>query len=257
MRDAAERGMSDVGGQLSSEFLKDFVGEPYADLATFSNQPWSALHLVGHSFGATGIVNALQRMSREGRDDVVAKVGKAVLMNGLLGDGTYGEADDQPIAGGMRIPKAKFVEAYTKSSNQYFDAAQPVEISESLTQILQENYSRPLPESVRLIVTATPTDAYLTLDAAKKFQAFHQRGLLIADLTESSVKLPRQNESPVFGADFYEITPDDMAAANQAAKAEFGGSQHSAPNFQPETLVRLLRLPATNEQRQVTFQSEK
>jgi pimeloyl-ACP methyl ester carboxylesterase len=257
MYDAGVRGTSTIGGELRPEFLQDFVEEPYADLSVFANtERFTNIHLVGHSFGATSIVNALQRLNREGRSEIVSKVKRAVLMNGLLGDGTLGQTDDEPIAGGMRIARAPFVAAYTKLTNQYFAVCQPLEITASLQAILQENYAAPLPESVRLVITASPTDMYLTLDAAKRFQQFQARGLLIADLTESSAKLPRQNASPVFGAEFHEIMPSDVAAANQAARAEYGGSQHSAPNFRPETLVRLLRLPDTNQQHVVTYSAE-
>lgn len=236
-------GRDQTGGALSPEFLKDFADEPLTDMRTFSGKFETAM-MAGHSLGSTSIVNTIRKLEQAGDTETLEKLKKVVLMNGLLGDGTFPEDRAQPI-GGMRLTQETFGTAYEALAKKYFRV--PDDVGErlvgSLRDILKENHrvgkdSR-LPGSIDYVISSSPTDAYLTWEAAQKTAGDTRNGLLIADLTESSVKPEKTNVSDIFGPEFAPIGPDTIASANQAAKAEYGGSQHNAPNFRPETLVRL------------------
>lgn len=256
MADLQSQGKESIGGTLSREFLKDFASEPYADLMNFTRQKKiNNINLIGHSFGVTSIINSIKKFEQEGNQAIISKIKKSILINGLLGDGTFSDDPEKPLAGGMRLPGGKFIEAYNSSSNKFFAIEQPVKIANSLKRIIHENHQGPMPENIQTIITATPTDAYLTLKAAEKYLNYKDKGLLIADLTGASFKPKQKGENKFFGPEFAEITPDVIKQANDAAKLEYGGSQHSEPNLTPNTLIRLIRTNITGKH-EVAFSSE-
>lgn len=229
-----------VAERLSNQFLDDFLEEPAADLSVLTKQRnIDGITLIGHSFGASSIIHSLgnENPKYQIRKDVIKKV---VLVNGLLGDGVFPEEGDEVIDG-MRLTPNQFVNAQTKAASKFFNIDGQIEIKKTLQKLFPEIAQSKIPNYIDLIITASPMDAYLTLDGAKKYLENQGHGLLVADLTNSNIAPNKKNGHFVFGAEFEEITPELVAQANKESKELYGGSQHSAPNFKPETLLRLIK----------------
>lgn len=251
IEDASYMEKENVANKLSGDILKDFSEEPQADLSVFLKQDKiNAITLIGHSFGATSIINSVLNLEQEGlEEEEMKKIKKTIFINGLLGDGTFPE-DDNEMVGGTRLPVGLFTNTQSKKAKDFFSTDEPIEMKSTLRNLLIRNGNSKLPDGIELIITASPTDAYLTTDGAEHYLEGRESGLLIYDLTHSDIQ-PEQSSgvSRVFGPEFGEITSDLVASANKESKEEYGASQHAAPNFTAETLERLVNLRVTGKHR--------
>lgn len=242
------------GSQLHRDYFADFVQEPGLDMKEFAKNPnVNEVSLVGHSFGVTSILHSLRRDQEENGGRDFAKVKKLILINGLIGQGTFPEDENQVIPG-MRLTPKQLAGAQIPKAEQYYKFDQKPTL-DSFKSIIEYIHGAEIPEKVGAVTVVNPNDTYMTTQAAEDFYGRHDSVLLVYDLTQGTVEPKQKKEKNIFGPEFSDATSEEIKAANEESRRVYGGSQHSATNFRSNTLKRLIEFDNTGKKHRVIFRS--
>lgn len=180
-----------IGGERERD-LRDIANESAVAMRTLAPS-FEKIKLVGHSAGALNHAFALSHVPPEARD----KVSHFISLSGFVG-GMEG-----------RTEAFSDLEKYYEYCRRFIDMGDPKQNAELLEhEIIPTLYREGLPDQTQVVTVNSPQDEFFTLDTARRFQEFLERGVRITDETQ-------------FKPDFHDLN-----------------------NLRPETLSRMLSMYA-------------